>query len=142
MNQLTALLLNLVAPGVWSASEISPADRAVSKAQGGTLTVVDLVGVSDKAAMMDALADGLGFGDYFGKNFDALEECLLDSDLKGVVAFTGGSALNSAEPAIVETLNSVLNDVCSQIPGLSFVWVATNNLLPVVPNFWVQSENF
>lgn len=142
MNQLTALLLNLVAPGVWSVSEISPADRAVSQAQGGSLTVVDLDGVSDKAAMMDALADGLGFGAYFGKNFDALEECLLDSDLRGVVAFTGGGALISAEPAIVRTLNSVLNDVCSEMPGLSFVWVDTNNMLPVVPNFWGQSESF
>jgi RNAse (barnase) inhibitor barstar len=34
--------------------------------------------LTDKPAMLDALADELAFPDYFGGNWDALEECLTD----------------------------------------------------------------
>jgi RNAse (barnase) inhibitor barstar len=35
-------------------------------------------GVSTKDALFDALSSGLSFPEYFGRNFDALEECLRD----------------------------------------------------------------
>ena len=52
-------------------------------------TAVPISGASliGKSAMLDALADALAFPDYFGFNWDALEECLVDlSWREGAVA--------------------------------------------------------
>lgn len=35
-------------------------------------------GIQTKAALLDALSDALRFPDYFGGNWDALEECIRD----------------------------------------------------------------
>jgi len=45
---------------------------------GLKLIRIDLKGVHDKAGLLDAVANGLGFPDWFGGNWDALEDCLTD----------------------------------------------------------------
>ena len=35
-------------------------------------------GIKNKSALMDALFEGLQFPDYFGRNWDALDECICD----------------------------------------------------------------
>ncbi|MEW2398366.1 barstar family protein [Streptomyces sp. NPDC046862] len=39
---------------------------------------LDLAGVTDKPAFMDRCARALGLPDYFGRNWDALADCLGD----------------------------------------------------------------
>lgn len=39
---------------------------------------VDLRGAHDKAAMLDAIAKALRFPEWFGHNWDALNDCLVD----------------------------------------------------------------
>jgi hypothetical protein len=39
---------------------------------------VDLAGAADKEALLARLAQALGFPDWFGGNWDALEDCLAD----------------------------------------------------------------
>lgn len=149
MNQVTALLMHLVAPGLWTASELSDHDGALAAAQGYPIVEVDLTGVSSKAAMMEALARDLGFGDYFGKNFDALQECLGDlSDDIRVIAIVNGSELVAADPQTVLTLNEVLGEDTTRSSrsgsGRSYVWIGVDlasrpigdPAVPAIPNFW------
>lgn len=52
---------------------------------------IDLSGVADKAATMNALGTALGLPDYFGGNLDALSDCLTDPDYapKGILLLEG-----------------------------------------------------
>lgn len=50
---------------------------AVRSAGWHTLCL-DLSGVTDKAAFMDRCARALGLPDWFGRNWDALADCLTD----------------------------------------------------------------
>ena len=42
------------------------------------LVELDGTAIEDKQALMNAISDGFEFPDYFGGNWDALEECLRD----------------------------------------------------------------
>jgi Barstar (barnase inhibitor) len=61
---------------------LAPRDRkgladAVRKS-GFKLVRIELTGVHDKAALLEAVAGGLGFPQWFGGNWDALKDCLTD----------------------------------------------------------------
>ena len=45
---------------------------------GLALVRLDLDAAADDGELMDALASGFSFPDYFGRNWDAVEECLRD----------------------------------------------------------------
>ncbi|MEW5888794.1 MAG: barstar family protein [Pseudomonadota bacterium] len=49
-----------------------------AKSLGYALFPVDLLAVNDKAGLLDAVAAALDFPDWFGHNWDALEDCLMD----------------------------------------------------------------
>lgn len=141
--------MHLVAPGLWAASELSDADGALAAAQGYPIVKVDLMGVGSKAAMMEALARDLNFGNYFGKNFDALQECLRDlsADIR-VIAIVNGSELLAADSQTVSTLNQVLEEDSTRSSrsssGRSYVWIGgdlesrpiVDPAVPAIPNFW------
>jgi hypothetical protein len=56
---------------------LEPVLEAVRAAGLGTLSL-DLNGVRDKAAFMDRCARALELPDWFGRNWDALADCLTD----------------------------------------------------------------
>lgn len=37
-------------------------------------------GIADREALFDALAEALSFPDYFGRNWDAVADCLSDAE--------------------------------------------------------------
>ncbi|WP_327357510.1 barstar family protein [Streptomyces sp. NBC_01304] len=59
------------------ATALAPVLAAV-RAIGWRAVVLDLDGVGDKAAFMDRCARVLDLPDYFGRNWDALADCLTD----------------------------------------------------------------
>jgi hypothetical protein len=56
---------------------VSRADEVMDAVQGSGLSPVR-VAFSDKAQLLKNLALALGFPDWFGHNWDALEDCLTD----------------------------------------------------------------
>jgi RNAse (barnase) inhibitor barstar len=52
--------------------------QATAVAGGLEFARVDLREVNDKSGLLEAIAGALEFPDYFGMNWDALDECLTD----------------------------------------------------------------
>ncbi|WP_405878406.1 barstar family protein [Streptomyces sp. NBC_01136] len=51
-----------------------------ARALGWQVSVLDLTGVSDKAGFMDRCVRALDLPEWFGRNWDALADCLGDPD--------------------------------------------------------------
>jgi len=82
----------------------SPSDR---------LPVLDGRVLTDKAALLAALGWALEFPDYYGANWDALEECLADMSWRqGPIALHIGHA-----DALAPELLHILMDVFSEAAG-------------------------
>jgi hypothetical protein len=68
----------------------------------------ELDGPATKAELLDALHDGLGFPDYDGRNWDALDELLRDPDASGagpvVIAWRHPDRLPHADAATFRSL--------------------------------------
>ena len=77
MGKLTQRLTDAARSGVYRA----PGTAEIEDAARGTrldLARVDLRDAEDKDALLERLAGALGFPDWFGGNWDALEDCLQD----------------------------------------------------------------
>ncbi len=77
MGKLTQRLTDAARSGAYRAPR---AEEIVDAARGTRLDLVrvDLGAAPDKAALLDRLAQALGFPAWFGGNWDALEDCLTD----------------------------------------------------------------
>ncbi|HXZ91280.1 MAG TPA: barstar family protein [Burkholderiales bacterium] len=77
MSKLLARLQDASRSGVYRAPR---ADDVVDVLRGADFDVVriDLPEVADKAALLARLAEALAFPEWFGGNWDALEDCLTD----------------------------------------------------------------
>jgi RNAse (barnase) inhibitor barstar len=78
MSTLDARLPDSAHAGPYLApADLSALSRAVKKA-GLKLVHIDLSGVRDKQHLLDAVAVAFRFPEWFGGNWDALEDCLTD----------------------------------------------------------------
>jgi len=77
MEELTQCLTDATRSGVYRATR---SDDIVDAARGTRLDLahVDLAGAQDKDALLARLATTLALPDWFGGNWDALEDCLTD----------------------------------------------------------------
>jgi hypothetical protein len=77
MGKLSDLLHDAARSGVY---RMPRADEVLGAARGTRLDLahVDLAGAADKEALLARLAQALGFPEWFGHNWDALEDCLAD----------------------------------------------------------------
>ena len=98
-------------------SDPMTADRLMSLAEAERLHVwrIDLKGVNSKSALLDAVANGIGFPDYFGRNWDSLEECLRDFDEgKGwLMILDEADSLLSVPESELSTFKAILSDVAA-----------------------------
>lgn len=69
---------------------------------------------TDKASTLDAIAAALSFPDWFGRNLDALYDCLTDLSWlpagEHVLIWGGSDALKEADPRAYLAIRSVLSD--------------------------------
>ena len=99
-----------------SAAEQSAVKAAADKAfaRGAHPHVVDGSRTVDKASTLDAIAEALSFPDYFGKNLDALYDCLTDLSWlprgEHVLIWSGSSLLKDGDPKAYLAIRSVLSD--------------------------------
>jgi len=117
MNQvdLASLLADASQGGAWFV-ESRDRDTLVEAATllGMVLLPVELAGIEDKDALLDELATALRFPDWYGANWDALQDCLDDlSWLPGegyLLLLDHGDALQAAAPEDFATLLEVFDE--------------------------------
>lgn len=82
---------------------------------GFGLDVVDLAEIEDKEGLMATTAVTLNLPDWFGHNWDALQEAVGDrlAAESRVLVFDHWDALSAAEPKVAATLLEVANDAVS-----------------------------
>lgn len=82
IDHLIAVLNGDRSPGVYQlVTPISTEDLiTLSQEQGARLFYINGTAVKSKADFLQAVAKALTFPDYFGNNWDALEDCLTDLD--------------------------------------------------------------
>jgi len=85
----------------------SPSDSALD-------VRVDLASCTDKAELLRRFAEAFRFPDWFGHNWDALADCLMDLSWLPAEAYrlvlSNPSALRSAEPDVLATALDILDD--------------------------------
>ena len=94
MSKLLQRLSDASRSGVYRTSRT---DEILDAAQGSALRIarIDLAGASGKEALMERMARALEFPQWFGGNWDALEDCLTDlswSSAGGHVLLIEGAA--------------------------------------------------
>ncbi len=73
-----------------------------------TVAYVDGVRLTNKDNILDAFAEALAFPDYFGRNWDALEECLHDATLPAGLCIDRCGIPESSDPESWEILLDIL----------------------------------
>ena len=94
MGKLAQRFLDAEKSGVYRVSGAG-VPRTAAREAGLALLEVSLDGVADKDALLRQFAASLGFPDWFGGNWDALEECLTDlswCEAAGYVLLVRGAA--------------------------------------------------
>ncbi len=112
MGQLAQRLLDPVRSGAYGAHSLAAVREACREAQGLRCVSIDLEGVATKDVLFDRLARALAFPDWFGRNWDALEDCLADLSWTGtgghVLCFEGHGALgNDDREVLLDVLHAV-----------------------------------
>ena len=106
--------------GVWFLpSRMEPKSiQALAKREGFAFFHIDGKNITRKEQLMNHVATALHFPKHFGKNWDALEECLTDLewvDADGyVIYYDNIDGLLDAHPDQFETLVEILRDSVAQ----------------------------
>jgi RNAse (barnase) inhibitor barstar len=115
--------------GIYAAPRLPGPLRAGAKRAGLAWLDLDLEGVRDRDALLARCAEVFHLPDYFGRNWDAFHECLVDLAAKGapgvVVHWRRGSALAKRAPRAVETALEILGEAATY-------WGASGRVFMVV----------
>ena len=117
MSKLLARLSDAAKSGVYAAPHV---EDVLDATRDSELRVarIDLGGVAEKDAMLDRIAVALRFPDWFGRNWDALEDCLADlswSTARGhVLLFENAKGVSSSDR---KTLTEILDAAAARWRG-------------------------
>lgn len=112
MSGLAAVLRGDVATGVhrWRSAVDVAAVRHTVEHVGWRFGHLDGVRVETRAELHTAIADALGLPSYYGRNLDALADCLSDCDGSQVLLWDSWGVLARAEPAFFGVVVGLLDD--------------------------------
>ena len=102
MGKLLERLLDASRSGVYRAGR---ADVIVDAASGSKLRLAR-IGCAEKDALLKAIATALDFPDWFGANWDALEDCLSDLPGAGYVLLFEHAAPGDDLGVLIDVLRS------------------------------------
>lgn len=115
--------------GLFTAPRLVGPLRAAAKDTGVTWFDLDLSGVTSREAFLKRCGEKLQLPDYFGGNWDALHECLLDLAATGspgaVVHWRRGAALAKRAPDVVKTALEIFRES-------ALYWASTGRVFLVV----------
>ena len=118
MADLHEVFSGAVTPGLHPLEQaVSAEDLAEMAAGHGWIPIVaSLAGVTDKAGLLDRLAEAGRFPDYAGRNWDALQDALGDLAWLGpadgfLLVLDGWAGFAGAAPADAVVLESVVTSV-------------------------------
>ena len=82
---VSKLLARLRDPGRSGVYRVAQSDEILDATRGSELDVarIDFAGASDKEQLLAQIASALAFPHWFGRNWDALEDCLSDLAWRG-----------------------------------------------------------
>ena len=113
--------------GVYAAPRLMGPLRAAAKRAGLAWLDLDLAGVADRDAFFGRCAAVFSLPDYFGRNWDALHECMLDVAGRGVpgaiVHWRRGTELARRAPEAVTTALQILEDAAAYWSGSGRIFV-------------------
>jgi hypothetical protein len=116
---LPALLLDPQRAGLYACDQDLDPWTAAARSAGLMAVRIDLEHAASKRGMLDAFADALALPEYFGGNWDALDECLRDDSwhspadaarLGMFLRIEGAAYPAGAVPDEFETLVEILDD--------------------------------
>ena len=100
--------------GIYAAPRVVGPLRAAARDAGVEWLDLDLAGVAGREAFLKRSAERLRLPDYFGGNWDALHECLIDLAAAGspgaVVHWRRGSTLAKRAPDAMKTALGILGE--------------------------------
>jgi len=117
-------VLRTRAGGVYRCLDPLPADWPA----GSGPRLVRIAGITSRAALMQGFAQAFGFPSWFGGNWDALEESLIDlcpGPAGVVLGLSGVDALAAEDPSAPGMLADLLSDVAA-------AWRTRGDLLVVL----------
>ncbi len=111
MSGLAGFLAGHTTPGVfrWHSAATPEDVRHTVEHAGWRFGYVDGWTHQDKGALLDAFAQTFAFPDYFGRNFDALLDCLRDLSEPTVLLWDGWGPLAREDKQAFDVAVDVLN---------------------------------
>ena len=110
-------LIRLGRAGVYFAPRIVGPLRAAAGGAGIEWLDLDLHGVASREALLQRCAERLRLPAYFGQNWDALHECLMDQAAAGspgaVVHWRRGATLAKRAPDAMKTALEILQEAAA-----------------------------
>lgn len=113
--------------GVYAAPRLVGPLRAAARRAGIAWLDLDLAGVADRDAFLQRCAEAFSLPGYFGRNWDALHECLIEIAGRGmpgaIVHWRRGSELARSAPDAVATAFRIFEDVAAYWGGSGRVFL-------------------
>jgi len=113
MTPLLALVLAGLPHGLWRTERFDDHDQRLVESFDRKVTVVDLVEATTKDDLLSRLAEALSFPQWFGRNWDALNDSLSDAVHNQAVAdlTVFDCAGDGIDPEALTTLIEIVGDV-------------------------------